>query len=154
RVAHGTNGSATEYFGGFPMEIAAKTGSAEKSGKIDPIDETDYLRNNLFRIAPELTWADVEAKADALMRSDPIRYSSGSEAARSAVACLMEYRIGAEELDAYKEEYDNFSWFVCCAPAEDPQIAIAVLLVQGGQGSFGAPVAREMIAEYFSLDPP
>lgn len=154
RVAHGANGSATEYFGGFPMEIAAKTGSAEKSGKIDPIDETAYLRNNLFRIAPELTWADVEAKADALMRSDPIRYSSGSEAARSAVACLTEYRIGAEELDAYKEAYDNFSWFVCCAPAEDPQIAIAVLLVQGGQGSFGAPVAREMIAEYFSLDPP
>ncbi|MDD3290383.1 MAG: penicillin-binding transpeptidase domain-containing protein, partial [Eubacteriales bacterium] len=81
-------------------------------------------------------------------------FSSVNEAMRSAVVQLSDYAIGPEDLDAYKEDYDNFSWFVCCAPADDPQIAVAILLVQGGQGSFGAPVAREILAKYFALDTP
>ncbi|HCU07921.1 MAG TPA: hypothetical protein DF480_02945 [Clostridiales bacterium] len=154
RVAHGTGGSASAYFSNFPVEIAAKTGSAEKSGKINPPDEAAYLKENLYRIAPGLAWADVEERAEVLMRSNPLVFSSLNEAMRSALVQLSGYTIGAEELDAYKDDYDNFAWFVCCAPAEDPEIAIAVLLVQGGQGSFGAAVAREILAKYFALDTP
>jgi penicillin-binding protein 2 len=154
RVAHEPGGSASPYFSNFPVTVAAKTGSAEKSGKINPPDEGVYLRENLYRIAPGLVWTDVQERADVLMRSNPVVFSSVNEAMRSAVVQLSDYAIGPEDLDAYKEDYDNFSWFVCCAPADDPQIAVAILLVQGGQGSFGAPVAREILAKYFALDTP
>lgn len=154
RVAHGTAGSASPVFRGFPVDVAAKTGSAEKSGKINPPDEAAYLQKNLYRIAPALQWTAVEERADELMRQNPVAFPSLNDAVRSAVVQLSGYAIGPEQLDAYKEDYDNFSWFVCCAPAEDPQIAVAILLVQGGQGSFGAPVAREILAKYFDLAKP
>ncbi len=49
-------------------------------------------------------------------------------------------------------EYDNYSWFVAYAPYDNPQIAVTTLLVQGGSGGYGAPVAREIIAEYLGLN--
>lgn len=41
--------------------------------------------------------------------------------------------------------------FVCYAPADDPQIAIAVVVERGAWGSEVAPVARDIIDEYFGL---
>ena len=41
--------------------------------------------------------------------------------------------------------------FVCYAPADNPQIAIAVVLEQGVWGSYAAPIARDIIDEYFGL---
>ena len=41
--------------------------------------------------------------------------------------------------------------FVCYAPADDPKIAIAVVVERGVWGSNVAPVARDIIDEYFGL---
>jgi penicillin-binding protein 2 len=42
-------------------------------------------------------------------------------------------------------------WFVAFAPAEDPEIALAVLVEHGGSGGgAAAPVAREILARFFS----
>ena len=41
--------------------------------------------------------------------------------------------------------------FVCYAPAENPQIAIAVVVEKGAWGSNVAPIARDIIDEYFGL---
>ena len=39
------------------------------------------------------------------------------------------------------------AWFVAFAPAQDPQVAVAVLMVRNGQGgATAAPVAREVLA--------
>lgn len=151
-VANGEKGSASSYFKDFPLSVAAKTGSAEKSGKINPPDEVAYVKSNLYRIAPGLSWSQVETKMQELIDSDPKTFSSKNIAVRSAVIRLSDYQITTEDIDLYKDDYDNFAWFVCCAPVEKPEIAVAVLIFQGGQGSFGAPVAREIIGEYFSLD--
>ncbi|MFH1414940.1 MAG: penicillin-binding protein 2 [Elusimicrobiota bacterium] len=44
---------------------------------------------------------------------------------------------------------DN-SWYVCFAPVDDPQIAIVVLVENGGYGSVAAmPVAREILKKKF-----
>jgi penicillin-binding protein 2 len=48
------------------------------------------------------------------------------------------------------------SWFVCFAPRQDPKIAIAILVQNGGQGAtYGAPIASLMIEQYLkdSLSP-
>ena len=42
--------------------------------------------------------------------------------------------------------------FICYAPAEDPEIAVAVVIEQGVSGQKGAPVARAILDEYFGLN--
>ncbi len=41
--------------------------------------------------------------------------------------------------------------FICYAPAEDPEIAIAVVIEEGYQGYHGAPVAKEILDAYFGF---
>ncbi|MDA1074101.1 MAG: penicillin-binding protein 2 [Proteobacteria bacterium] len=59
--------------------------------------------------------------------------------------------VGIKQGEEYEEEeLDEFNrkhaWFIAFAPADDPQIAIAVLVENGGGGSsVAAPVAREVI---------
>lgn len=48
------------------------------------------------------------------------------------------------------EKYDDHSWFVAFAPYDKPQIAVAVVVHQGGYGSTAAPVAREIIKQYLT----
>ena len=42
--------------------------------------------------------------------------------------------------------------FICYAPAEDPQIAIAVVIENGASGPKAAPVAVEILDEYFGFN--
>ena len=42
-------------------------------------------------------------------------------------------------------------WFIAFAPRERPQVALAVLVEHGGSGGVAAaPVAREILARFFS----
>ncbi|SDE95271.1 penicillin-binding protein 2 [Sporomusa acidovorans] len=44
------------------------------------------------------------------------------------------------------------SWFVCYAPAENPEIAMAVFVEEGGEGSMAAaPITRRVLEAYFGL---
>ena len=72
-------------------------------------------------------------------------------AARQAIINLSDGKVTAAKIDAYKGSYDPFAWFVALAPAEDPQIAVAVLIFQGGSGGYGGTVAREVIGKYLDL---
>lgn len=49
------------------------------------------------------------------------------------------------------EPYDDFAWYVAFAPYDDPQIAVACLLFEGGSGRYPAPIVREVIGEYLKL---
>ena len=42
--------------------------------------------------------------------------------------------------------------FVCFAPFDDPQIAIAVYVEKGGHGSTVASVAKDILSIYFDVD--
>ena len=83
-----SEGTARSQFGKFPVSVAAKTGTAQRSG-INP---------------------------------------------------------------ATGDTYDDYAWFVAFAPYEDPEIAISVVLFQGGSGGYAGPIAREIIAEYMGLN--
>jgi penicillin-binding protein 2 len=44
------------------------------------------------------------------------------------------------------------SWFACYAPADKPEIAVAVLVEEGGEGSVAAaPITRKIIEAYFGI---
>lgn len=47
---------------------------------------------------------------------------------------------------------DSHAWFTCYAPMEDPEIAVAVIIEAGGEGStFAVPVADAVLRGYFEL---
>ena len=141
-------GSLYGLFGSFPYKVAAKTGTAQRAGKIPTEDEKDYLRRHLHLIAPDISFEAVEEEADRLMGEYPDIYDSETAALRRAVINLSSREITQEDIDRYKESYDNFAWTVALAPADDPEIAVAVLMVQGKTSSNAAPVVREIIGKY------
>ena len=71
-------------------------------------------------------------------------------AGKSGTAQVVEIRQGeeysAEELDEYQRKH---AWFIAFAPADDPRIALSVLVENGGGGSsVAAPVARAVVDAY------
>ena len=44
------------------------------------------------------------------------------------------------------------AWFVGFAPFEDPEIAIVVMVENGGHGNYTAEVVRDIMAEYFGMN--
>jgi penicillin-binding protein 2 len=53
-----------------------------------------------------------------------------------------------------RKERDH-AWFACYAPADSPEIVVVVLVEHGGHGGeTAAPIAREILAEYFRLTGP
>ncbi len=65
------------------------------------------------------------------------------------VVRLAQYRNLKEEDIPYK--YRDHAWFTCYAPAEDPEIAVTVLVEHGLHGGSGAgPIARAVLNQYFS----
>ena len=71
-------------------------------------------------------------------------------AGKSGTAQVVEIQQGEqydeEELGEYERKH---AWFIAFAPADDPVIALAVLVENGGGGSaVAAPVAREVLDAY------
>ena len=60
-------------------------------------------------------------------------------------------KTGTAETGAESKSSSN-ALFVCFAPVEDPEIAVAVVIEKGVWGSYTAPVARDILAAYFGLD--
>lgn len=62
-------------------------------------------------------------------------------------------KTGTAEKDGINPEtgelYDNYAWYVAFAPYDDPEIAVACLVFQGGSGLYPQPMVRDVIAEYF-----
>jgi len=44
------------------------------------------------------------------------------------------------------------AWFVGFAPFNDPEIAVVVMVENGGHGNYTAEVARDIIAQYFGMN--
>jgi penicillin-binding protein 2 len=68
-------------------------------------------------------------------------------------------RLKQEKLDAKQilpgHKYENHAWFVGYAPADNPQVAVAVLVEHAGHGgSTAGPLARRVIAAALSGQPP
>ena len=71
-------------------------------------------------------------------------------AGKSGSAQVVEIRQGEEyDEEALEERERKHAWFIAFAPADDPRIALSVLVENGGGGSSVAgPVAREVIDAY------
>lgn len=147
-----SRGTLAATFGRFPIEVAGKTGTAERSGYINPVDEVGYVKEHLSSIAPGVSWNEVEELISDLMLENPESYPTENDAVDDAVIKASGNKITQSDIDQFKDTYDEFAWVVTLAPADDPKIAVVVMLVQGGISSNAAPVAREIIGEYLQVD--
>ena len=185
QVAHGSRGTARSTFRDFPINVGAKTGTAEKDGKLPPEKEEEYLKEYLPKIAPSLDYEEVELEAYRILRERndelaelELKLASETDeeekikidkkiknyfygdflykgsAMRAAIKLMTEDAVTDDDLNAYKEDYDNFTWFVSFAPYEDPEIAVVVLIPQGGSGGFAGPIVKDIYGKYFDLMPP
>jgi penicillin-binding protein 2 len=59
---------------------------------------------------------------------------------------------GGKTGTAQANKADNHAWFVAYAPYDKPEIAVAVVIVQGGHGNYAAPIARAIIEQYLTAE--
>lgn len=144
-------GSLTGLFDDFPYSVAAKTGTAERAGKINPPDEVEYVKEHLSQWTSSVTWKQVEKEMNRIMDLYPNTYKSRDVAVRQAVYNLTDGKVTGSIMDASKPTYENFAWTIALAPADDPQIAVCVLLVQGKASSNAGVIVREIIGDYMKL---
>jgi penicillin-binding protein 2 len=136
---------------GLPVAAVGKSGTAQRSGYVNPPDEVAYVRENLSRINARLNWADVEAETARLMKDYPRIYDNPNTAVRKAVVNLSGGNFSTDRIDAYKKTYEDFAWIVAMAPADDPEVVVACLIAQGGSSNNAAPPVRELLGRYFEL---
>lgn len=181
-VTQGNKGSAKSIFRNFPVEVGAKTGTAQIQGKIPPKDEIAYFKTYLSRIDGSLSFAQVQAKTKEVLKErneelakmkNSIKtltneeekqkiekkisalvvqgYLKEENAMRFAIKSLSSRNLTDEMINAYRADYGEFAWFVAFAPLDDPQIAIAVLVPEGGHGGYTGPIVREIIGDYLKI---
>ena len=147
-VGSGEESNVSSIFASLPVKVAAKTGTAERAGKINPPSEVDYIKEHLSYWLPGTSWKEVEKEMDRLMLAYPQTYSSRDTAVRRAVINLSGGRITGGQLDVFKSDYENFAWIVTLAPADDPQIAVVAMVPQGSTASNTAPIVKEVIGAW------
>lgn len=146
------NGTLAGVFNSIGIEVAGKTGTAEVSGYVQPEDEVAYVKSHLSAIAPGISWSQVEAEMKKLMKEEPENYPTENYAVDKAVIEASGGKVTLAEINRFKEEYDPFAWTIALAPADDPKIAVVVVLVQGGTSANAGPVVRDIVAEYLLND--
>jgi len=74
-------------------------------------------------------------------------------AGKTGTAQVFKRSAGIDADELPKAERDH-AWFVGYAPADDPQIAFAVVVEHGGHGgTTAAPIVRDVLQVFFAKDP-
>jgi penicillin-binding protein 2 len=78
---------------------------------------------------------------------------AGKTGTAQVVAIKQNENVHAKITDEHRRDH---SWFIAYAPADDPTIAVAVLVENGGFGaSAAAPIARKVLDAYLlGSEPP
>ncbi len=63
----------------------------------------------------------------------------------------LNHKITDEDIDAFKETYGDFAWAVSFAPADDPEIAICVMIPQGNSSTYALLPMKDIIGQYMGL---
>ncbi len=105
-----------------------------------PKKNLELIKKGLISAVNDKHGTGVKAKFSA--------FKVGGKTGTAQVVRLAQYRSVPEDEVPYK--YRDHAWFTCFAPAEKPEIAIAVVVEHGGHGgSAAAPIAGKILAEYF-----
>jgi len=155
-----------------PLQLAAMTAAVANGGTllrphvVKRVEETDG--SLVLETAPEvLRTADLPAAALKAVRrgleavvNEPggTAYASRLEelryAGKTGTSQVVKLKADADRGRAEPYQHRDHALFVAYAPADDPQLAVAVVVEHGGHGgSAAAPIARAILTTYFGLEP-
>jgi penicillin-binding protein A len=111
-------------------------------------------RNGETTVAPQVWREVVSPDVAAVIGGAMVRAVEGGEGSRFTAGAkvpgvVVAGKSGTAQLDGSAKPH---SWFIGYAPADNPRVAIAVLVESGGSGATRAsPIAGQMIARYVDL---
>ncbi|HHV30103.1 peptidoglycan D,D-transpeptidase FtsI family protein [Acetivibrio mesophilus] len=127
--------------GGIMMEPVLVKSIAHAEGK----SNKELKADKLGRIME----SDVAEKIRVMMQ-EVVASGTGHNAAIKGISVAGKTGTAENELSVKKKAKEH-SWFVGFAPAEDPKIAVAVIVEYGGSGSEAAvPIAKRIMSQYLS----
>ncbi len=94
-------------------------------------------------ISPDLAHEIAAAMLQAVEGPDGQRFTAGAAVPGVPTAG----KSGTAQLDGSAQPH---SWFIGFAPATHPQVAIAVIVEQGGGSTRASPIAGQLLAQYFA----
>ena len=121
-------------------------GESQVIGRIPASEET-------LAIVKQGLWEVVNAEGGTARGS---RLAKIEIVGKTGTAQVVGRKPGQEEVpeDEVEEHFKPHAWFIAYAPADDPQIAISVIVEHGEHGSSAAaPIARDMIRTYLTEKP-
>ena len=129
-----------------PIQMALLVGRLATSGRMpDPVFVIDPQRS---REPPEAL-PFRERDMAWVRRAMELVVSEGTGKA----AGLEDVAVAGKTGTAQNPHGEDHAWFMCFAPADDPQVALAVIVENAGHGSReAAPVARNWLGAYFAAE--
>ena len=79
---------------------------------------------------------------------------AASEAGGTAYSVFKNFNIEVAGKTGSAEAVNDKvnAWFVCFAPYENPEVAVVVMIENGGHGNYAAEVARDVLTQYFGMN--
>ena len=137
----------------YQPKIVKRVGDENNSDYSEPVllRELDVDKKNLELIKNALTAVVNEqggTGSSARLKEVTVAGKTGT-----AQVITLEKEKELEEASGLLDRHGDHAWFVGIAPAEDPKIAVAVIIEHGGHGgSAAAPYAKELIREYLDIE--
>ena len=123
------------------------------NGTEESKEEIKKFSNNKLGITEEENGEKLEIKSEYLKAILEGMRSVTSETGGTAYSVFKNFNIevGGKTGSAQTGRSVN-AWFAGFAPFDNPEIAVAVIVEDGSQGSYTAEVVRDIIAEYFGMN--
>ena len=151
-----SSGTLAATYSDFPIEVAGKTGTAENQSIKEPKSEVKYVREHLGEFNgmadSNATWEQVEKNMKKFMEDEPERYPTKDDAVDDALIKASKYKINQSMINRFKDGYEEYAWTVSMAPADDPEIAVVAMLIEGGYSYNAAPIVRDVMDAYFDIN--
>jgi len=156
-----------------PMQIAKYISSIANGGTVvDPTiiksvinsDGTELPREEIEKytnekLGIEETNDGIEISAESIAIAKEGMRMAASEAGGTAYNVFKNFNIEVAgktgSAEAGKDENGNDkvnAWFVCFAPYDKPEVAVIVMIENGGHGNYAAEVSRDVLTQYFGMN--
>jgi len=151
-----------------PMQIAKYISSLANGGNIvNPTIIKSILNSDGTELSREEIESYTNEKLGIQETNDGINISAqsiaiakegmrmaASEAGGTAYKVFKNFNVEVAGKTGSAEARGNKvnAWFVCFAPYEKPEVAVAVMIENGGHGNYAAEVARDVLTQYFGMN--
>ena len=139
--------------GGHRIDLSIVKSVIKADGTEVPRNEIeDFVNNKLGIQNEEVEQLDIKQETiDTVLEG---MKSVAMESGGTAYSIFRNFNIevGGKTGSAETASSDVNAWFTGFAPFDDPEIAVIVMVENGGHGNYTAEVARDIMAEYFGMN--